>query len=315
MKHNNLMMYQNSTQQTWAVGDIVLFYSDKKPYPFPCEILEFKSNFSKGETISSKNMNELMHLGLCNEESEFIILRNQNNENIIINLSVFFEKGNYLLYVNHILDQTDYNFQQQCENYLIVKAKTDAEAAFQLGMWNFIGLIKRQNLSEAQKLWENASTKGHALAQCYLAEMFFAEATDDVGKKRYIELLESSANGGCATAQYSLGYYYSTIDSLDLKKAILWYEKGAEQNHAQSQCNLADKYEHGIGVDQNYGKAIHLYKMSAEQNIPEAMYALANMILNEKDLVKDLKLAKAYLSKAGELGYEPAQILLDQLCK
>lgn len=83
-------------------------------------------------------------------------------------------------------------------------------------------------------------------------------------EKRYIELLESSANGGCATAQYSLGYYYSTIDSLDLKKAILWYEKGAEQNHAQSQCNLADKYEHGIGVDQNYGKAIHLYKMSAE---------------------------------------------------
>ena len=45
------------------------------------------------------------------------------------------------------------------------------------------------------------------------------------------------------------------------------------------------------------------------------MYELTNMILNEKDLVKDLKLAKAYLSKAGELGYEPAQILLDQLCK
>ena len=49
---------------------------------------------------------------------------------------------------------------------------------------------------------------------------------------------------------------------MNYKKAIEWYEKAAEQGHADAQYNLGGIY--GQGVDVNYKKAM-VYEKAAEQ--------------------------------------------------
>ncbi|WP_173910318.1 tetratricopeptide repeat protein [Acinetobacter sp. Marseille-Q1618] len=305
--------YQNSPEKLCAVGDVIIFYSHSRPYAIPAQIVEFKNKFEIGETLVSNNIEQLLEVGTLKSDRNMLILRIENDENILIHFNQIIEKNERFDYISHEHLETGLNFKQLCENYLKSRVDFDAEACYQLGLWNFIGLIHDQDLTQAKQLWENATDKGHLIAPCYLAEMFYSEAQDIEGKKFYIDLLEMSATRGYAIAQYSLGYFYSEASQQDFTKAIYWYEKAAAQNYAQAQCNLADKYEHGLGVVKDYAKAIQLYQQAAEQNIAEAMYSLANMILNEKGLIKNIDLAKAYLMKAIELKYEPAQYLLTQI--
>ena len=64
---------------------------------------------------------------------------------------------------------------------------------------------------------------------------------------------------------------------VNYKKAIEWYEKAAEQGHAEAQYNLGNMYHQGDGVDVNYKKAIELYKKAAKQGDAMAQYNLGIM--------------------------------------
>ena len=61
-------------------------------------------------------------------------------------------------------------------------------------------------------------------------------------------------------------FYQSGIKvEKDLKEAIYWYTKSAEQGNADAQYNLAVCYDNGNGVERNLDMAIEYYKKAAEQ--------------------------------------------------
>ena len=51
----------------------------------------------------------------------------------------------------------------------------------------------------------------------------------------------------------------------DLKKAVEWYTKSAEQGNAGAQNNLGLCYDNGEGVAKDLKKAVEWYTKSAEQ--------------------------------------------------
>jgi TPR repeat protein len=57
-------------------------------------------------------------------------------------------------------------------------------------------------------------------------------------------------------AQNSLGYVYSEGEGVekDAAQAVHWYQKAAEQGHAEAQHNLGTMYWRGEGVEQDRGK-------------------------------------------------------------
>ena len=59
-------------------------------------------------------------------------------------------------------------------------------------------------------------------------------------------------------------------DSVNLTKRALAGDADAQQA-------LGDRYRLGIGVNQDGVQAVRFYKLAAEQGIPEAQFALAEM--------------------------------------
>ena len=52
----------------------------------------------------------------------------------------------------------------------------------------------------------------------------------------------------------------------------MWFEKSAEGECEQGQCNLSKLYASGVGVQKDEKKAFYWAKKSAEQNDSESQY-------------------------------------------
>ncbi len=63
----------------------------------------------------------------------------------------------------------------------------------------------------------------------------------------------------------------------DAVEAAKWYLMAAEQGDANGQHNLANRYESGQGVAQNYAEAVKWYRKAAEQVHPMAQANLGVM--------------------------------------
>ena len=164
---------------------------------------------------------------------------------------------------------------------------------------------------------ETASEKGHAYASYLLSQQYRMTLSSPYDKyysenrpENYKLYLERSAEQGNRTALYILAYCYEHGKdgyAKDLKKAFELYYSSATQDYPYAMCNLADKYEHGIGTEQNYQKAIEYYQKASEYRIPEAMSSIGNMYLKGHGVPQDIEQAKIWLKKASNLNYKPAK--------
>lgn len=77
-------------------------------------------------------------------------------------------------------------------------------------------------------------------------------------------------------------------------------------NYSYSANYLGYMYENGIGIDQNYSKAIELYELAIESNDPAAMNNLANMYEHAKGLERNYFKAIELYEKAIKLNYSTA---------
>jgi uncharacterized protein len=53
-------------------------------------------------------------------------------------------------------------------------------------------------------------------------------------------------------------------------KAFHWFQKAADQGHAEAQYNLGFCYDKGVGVAQSFVKAFHWFQKAANQGHAEA---------------------------------------------
>ena len=53
-----------------------------------------------------------------------------------------------------------------------------------------------------------------------------------------------------------------------------WYRLAAEQGYDKAQVGLAEAYENGYGVPQDYAEAVKWWRLAAEQGYPLALHKL-----------------------------------------
>jgi hypothetical protein len=94
-----------------------------------------------------------------------------------------------------------------------------------------------------------------------------------------IDALRARAEAGDAEAQYSLGVNYTwDFDGItsangeavpdvpvDDVEAARWFRLAADQGHVRAQTNLANRYENGRGVPQDYVQAHMWYNLVASR--------------------------------------------------
>ena len=223
------------------------------------------------------------------------------------------------------------------------KEYDNIETACEKGLKFFYGKGVGQNFEQAKILFEISLNEGEIIAYYYLglchryglgcdvnhkkAFIFLKYAADEgIPEAKYQaaccyengegvennedmvwQLLEEAANEDVPDAQYALGEKYIALKPPDYDSAEKYWAMAANNGLAIAQLKLGLLYKDGIGVEKNEKLAIRLFKLAADQDLPEEQYQLAlmyekknGMFFNKQRQIVDL------LKKASEAGHEGA---------
>jgi TPR repeat protein len=155
------------------------------------------------------------------------------------------------------------------------------------------------------------------------------------------EATKRAAEQGSVQAQFSLGERYRRGQGVaqDDAEAAKWYQKAAEQGHAEAQYILAQaqdfevtkraaergdaKAQYNLGVmyktsgawggSKNYFEAVKWFRKAAEQGFTLAQYSLGGMYAFGQGVAKDNAEAVKWYRKAAEQGNAAAQYNLGKM--
>lgn len=127
-----------------------------------------------------------------------------------------------------------------------------------------------------------------------------------------LKKLEQQAKAGDSGAQNGLGLFY--LETKNLKKAVYWFRKSADQGRAGGEFNLGLCYEMGYGVPKDekkaiywYAKAVSNYRQSAEQGDALNQWNLGHSYFIGQGVPKDELQAVVWIRKAATQGLAPAK--------
>ena len=125
-----------------------------------------------------------------------------------------------------------------------------------------------------------------------------------------IELCEAGDPEMCAFLGKE--FYYGWNVPQDLDRALRYLTVASENGDAISQFTLGFMYWSGRGTEPDQDKALELFLQASEQDVPEAMYNVAKILL-AKDLEKNKKEAIGWLKRSANAGYDTAYDMLSDL--
>jgi TPR repeat protein len=122
-----------------------------------------------------------------------------------------------------------------------------------------------------------------------------------LGFSETFEETEALAEGGDASAQYSLGtmYYKGEGVPKDYQKAGKWFQKAAEQEDAKAQYNLGVMYFKGKSVQQDYVQAHMWFNLAATNGLEDAAKARqeVTLLMTPQQIAEAQKLARKRFKK------------------
>ena len=142
----------------------------------------------------------------------------------------------------------------------------------------------------------------------------FEQAMEAYKRGSFIEALNGFyilAKNGDAKAQYNVGLMYANGQGgqKDIRKAMSWYEKAAQQDLASAQYNLATLYQAAGELDPHaYTKAAYWYEKAANSGMMQAFNNLAALYLEGQGVKKDPQKALMLFEKASQMGDANAQL-------
>ena len=153
----------------------------------------------------------------------------------------------------------------------------------------------------------------HTAYDMYLVAERLIQSDKQSHQKSGYEILSFTA-GNILEARVKLGEVQEFVFN-NLEKAAANYKAAAENNLPEAQYRYANMLMTGMGVTVNPEEAFIWYKKAAKNGISEAQFVLGEYYRNGRIVNKNLKKAKKWYKLALENGYEPAEMRLNQLKK
>ena len=122
-----------------------------------------------------------------------------------------------------------------------------------------------------------------------------------ISKERYKEI--QASDNPIAEYMYYEAYCYATGGAQkDIQKAILWYQKAAEEGHGKAMVALGEIYRKGNGVPKDIEEAFLWYEKSARVGYVDAMLILGNAYKVGEDVCQDVERAMFWYEKSANAG-------------
>lgn len=127
-----------------------------------------------------------------------------------------------------------------------------------------------------------------------------------------LQLALEAAKGDYAPAKVLLGFIYGSGRGVtqDDARAVHWYRLAAEQGYAPAQLALGDMYFDGLGVPQDDAQAAYWYRLAAEQGNLDAQSNLGSMYEYGRGVAQDDTQAVHWYRLAAEQGHADGQVSL-----
>ena len=178
-------------------------------------------------------------------------------------------------------------------------------------------VVDKQKADHAALGADFAATKakaeaGDPEAQVNLGVMYLDGDVVPSDVKQAVYWFNKAAQGD-PVRQYMLGEILSKTSHYLL--ADMWYEKAADQGHADAQYRAGVRYYDGqfFGtkiVGKNYLKAAQYFVKAADQGHAKAQYILGEMYYKGEGVPKALDKALEWFRKAADQGHADAQAML-----
>jgi TPR repeat protein len=151
--------------------------------------------------------------------------------------------------------------------------------------------------------------KGNAEAQWKLGKLYANGTGVAKDYNKALMWFQKAADQGDSRAQNSLGvmYQYGKGVPIDFAQALSWYTKSAAQNDAKAQDNIGLLYYRGSGVKQDMAQAIQWFNKAADQNNSDAQFNLGFVYQKGTGVPVDLAKAVVMYKKASDQGDSAAE--------
>lgn len=154
-----------------------------------------------------------------------------------------------------------------------------------LGYAYRFGIGTEENIKQAIKVFTPSAEQGNAMSLGHLSELYLEQ--DKIEKAKPL-MLKASENNNLQAIMYLASYYHNQ----DIKKAIYYYQKGAELNDSQAMLELSYLYENGEGVEKDDKKAVELLEEAFRLQNLEAMNELSIRYLEGRGVERNYEIAE-----------------------
>lgn len=212
---------------------------------------------------------------------------------------------------------TDKENKQEYEKgtqYLQIAAHLDhPKAQYELARlyFEFKGYLKESFIEKnhyvAFKWFEKAADQNLAIAQCRLGDCYGYGYGVEKNYCKAFQLYRSAEKNELEAAQSARKLLIDHLMSVDdsLIDPFLKYTALAEEGYPS--WKLGDCYQKGKGTTKDEKKAVEIYTLHANQNIPEAQNVLAHCYENGIGTLQDHKEAVRFYQLAATQGFAEAQ--------
>lgn len=232
----------------------------------------------------------------------------KDNEKAFELLSVLADQGNSkaqydvaLMYLNGSSDVEKSSYK--AINLLSAAAKRNPQAAYTLAQI-YDGSIKtdvQSDINKANEYYVVSARQNYAKAYKLAANTLMKDDSTQREAEKYLLSLQKNNQLDNEGRELLFNYYVSKNNSDGIASLIVTSSADVQKDYP---VEMGLIYEKGLGVTQNYKKAIEFYRTAIAQNKPKAFCQLGRLFLHGKGTKQDLRAAVGHFSRGSDAGQE-----------
>ncbi len=158
------------------------------------------------------------------------------------------------------------------------------------------------DVTKAEEIYQTVIEQG--CVEGYIGKAFMEEDYDT--KLEYFNKVVEEGNEPfyIALAMNEIGYMYQEGMGVeqDYAKALEWLEKAADFGNSSAMNNIGYSYYYGVGVEQDYAKALEWFEKAADLRNSSAMDWIGSIYREGLGVEQDYTKALEWYEKAADLG-------------
>jgi uncharacterized protein len=177
------------------------------------------------------------------------------------------------------------------------------EALYERGVDAITGIGTSRNDALGVECFRHSAALGYGPAQIALAYYYETGTFLAADPGQALDLYRKAAQQGDPLAGWLAGrlYFLGTGGVADRDAAQKWLKLAADQNNAYGAYYLGR-----LMADRDYSKAPKLYKIAADQGLPQAQYFYAKTLKDGRGIPQDRFTAYIWYTVAADAGYPAA---------